>query len=106
MCDLVDAKIDQGSSIGREYPEEKAAKNPRGTLKDLNWVHRKRELQFGPTKRHLFEEQLKKDVVLLQRLGIMDYSLLVGVHDMAKGNSENLRDGLLTVFKVCFCAPI
>lgn len=36
---------------------------------------------------------------LLQRMGIMDYSLLVGVHDGFRGNSENLRDGMLTVFK-------
>lgn len=89
----------QGSSIGRIYPEEKAAENPRGILKDLNWLHRHRELAFGPTKKQLFEEQLKRDVELLQRMGIMDYSLLVGVHDGSRGNSENLRDGMLTVFK-------
>lgn len=90
----------QGSSIGREYPEEKAAVKPRATLKDLNWIHRHREIHFGPTKRKLFEEQLKQDVALLQRLKIMDYSLLIGIHDMGRGNSENLRDGMLTVFQV------
>jgi len=89
----------KGSSIGRIYPEEKAAKNPRGTLKDLNWVNRGKVLEFGPIKKALFEEQLKRDVVLLKRLRIMDYSLLVGVHDMGRGNSEKLRDGLLTVFQ-------
>ena len=78
-----------------------AAKKPRATLKDLNWIHRGRQLEFGPHKRQLFEDQLKRDVVLLQRLQIMDYSLLVGIHDMNRGNSENLRDGLLTVFQVC-----
>lgn len=90
----------KGSSIGREYPEDLAAKKPRATLKDLNWVHRHRQIDFGPYKRTLFEEQLKRDVELLQRLRIMDYSLLIGIHDMGRGNKENLRDGMLTVFSV------
>jgi 1-phosphatidylinositol-4-phosphate 5-kinase len=90
----------KGSSIGREYPEEKAKEKPRATLKDLNWIHRGRQLEFGPQKRQLFEEQLKRDVVFLQAMHIMDYSLLVGIHDLRRGNSENLRDGLLTVFQV------
>lgn len=92
----------KGSSIGREYPEDQAAKKPRATLKDLNWIHRHRQIDFGPYKRHLFEEQLKRDVELLQRLKIMDYSLLIGIHDMGRGNRENLRDGMLTVFSVCY----
>lgn len=29
----------------------------------------------------------------------MDYSLLVGIHDMSKGNEENLRDKTLQVFQ-------
>lgn len=70
------------------------------TLKDLNWVNRGKVLEFGPMKKQLFEEQLKRDVALLQKLRIMDYSLLVGIHDMGRGNSEKLRDGLLTVFQV------
>lgn len=90
----------KGSSVGREYPEELAAKKPRATLKDLNWIHRHRQIDFGPYKRHLFEEQLHRDVELLQRLNIMDYSLLIGIHDMGRGNKENLRDGMLTVFSV------
>lgn len=48
----------------------------------------------------MFEQQLKRDVELLQRLKIMDYSLLIGIHDMGRGNKENLRDGMLTVFSV------
>lgn len=89
----------KGSSIGREYPEEKALNDPGAILKDLNWVHREREIRLGPFKKNLFEEQLKRDVALLQRLNIMDYSLLTGIHDMGRGNSEKLRDGMLTVFQ-------
>ena len=90
----------KGSTVSREYPEEKAALNPGATLKDLNWMHRGRKLELGPEKQALFEEQLKQDTILLQRLGIMDYSLLVGIHDVVRGNKDRLREGALTMFHV------
>ncbi|PWN27734.1 SAICAR synthase-like protein [Jaminaea rosea] len=87
----------KGSSYGREYPEEKARTKKGATLKDINWIRRRRELELGPEKRGLFEAQLQSDVALLKRLKIMDYSLLIGLHDMRKGNSENLRQEALQV---------
>ncbi|CAH0019069.1 unnamed protein product [Clonostachys rhizophaga] len=88
----------KGSTIGRDYREEDLEKNPRATLKDLNWLRRKRTLELGLEKKRLFLEQLQRDVVLLKRLDIMDYSLLVGIHDLSRGNDENLRDKTLQVF--------
>lgn len=88
----------KGSTIGRDYREEELEKNPRATLKDLNWLRRQRNLELGIQKKRLFLEQLEKDVVLLKRLHIMDYSLLVGIHDVSRGNEENLRDKTLQVF--------
>ena len=32
-------------------------------------------------------------------LGIMDYSLLIGIHDVVKGNKDNIRDTTLSVFE-------
>lgn len=43
--------------------------------------------------------QVRRDVKLLQSLNIMDYSLLVGIHDLTRGNEEKLRDKTLQVFQ-------
>ncbi|KAI9632132.1 1-phosphatidylinositol-4-phosphate 5-kinase [Dioszegia hungarica] len=88
----------KGSAFGREYPEEKAQKNPRAVLKDINWVNRGRTLAFGPEKRALLTEQLRRDMEFLRKIGVMDYSLLVGIHNMERGNKDNLRENQLSVF--------
>ena len=57
-------------------------------------------LELGPEKKGWFEGQVKADAEWLKRMGIMDYSLLVGIHDMSKGNRDNLRIENLSVFQV------
>jgi Phosphatidylinositol-4-phosphate 5-Kinase len=52
----------KGSTIGREFDEAKLKDNPKGPLKDLNWINRGMSLQFGPRKKNLLMSQLKKDV--------------------------------------------
>lgn len=89
----------KGSTVGRDFKEEDLEKNPRATLKDLNWLRRNLHLEFGPEKKKAFVEQMKRDVALLQKLKIMDYSLLVGIHDLERGNEEKLRDKTLQVFQ-------
>ena len=89
----------KGSTVGRDFKEEELDKNPRATLKDLNWLRRDYHLEFGPMKKRLFIEQMERDVRLLQKLKIMDYSLLVGIHDVTRGNDERLRDRTLQVFQ-------
>lgn len=103
----------KGSSIGRELPiplptsEEEAAALAQGenlqnasmVFKDINWIKAKQTINLGPTKREQFLKQLQVDVELLKRLNIMDYSLLIGIHDLKKGNTEGLRDNLLSVFQ-------
>ncbi|RDB27012.1 Phosphatidylinositol 4-phosphate 5-kinase its3 [Hypsizygus marmoreus] len=88
----------KGSTVGREYPEEKAAKNPRAVLKDLNWINRGRTLELGPEKRALLTEQLRRDAEFLKKVNVMDYSLLVGIHNMQRGNRDNVRRKTLKVF--------
>ncbi|THW11475.1 SAICAR synthase-like protein [Aureobasidium pullulans] len=89
----------KGSTIGRDFKEDELEKNPRATLKDLNWLRRNLHLEFGPTKKDAFVEQMQKDVALLQKLKIMDYSMLVGIHDLQRGNEDKLRDKTLQVFQ-------
>ncbi|KAM0591883.1 hypothetical protein ACHAPN_007095 [Verticillium nonalfalfae] len=88
----------KGSTIGRDYREEDLDKNPRATMKDLNWLRRQRSLELGIQKKRLFLEQLNRDVALMKKLKIMDYSLLIGIHDVSRGNEENLRGKTLQVF--------
>ncbi|KAI0063903.1 SAICAR synthase-like protein [Artomyces pyxidatus] len=88
----------KGSTIGRLYPEDKAQQNPRAVLKDLNWINRGKSLELGPEKRALLTEQLRRDSVFLKELWVMDYSLLVGIHNMRRGNRDNVRRNTLKVF--------
>ncbi|WVW81386.1 hypothetical protein I302_103378 [Kwoniella bestiolae CBS 10118] len=88
----------KGSAFGREYPEEKARTNPKAVLKDKNWVNRGRTLELGPEKRALLSEQLRRDMEFLKRVKVMDYSLLVGIHNMERGNRDNLRENQLQMF--------
>jgi len=89
----------KGSTVGRDFKEEDLAANPRATLKDLNWLRRDLHLEFDARIKQIFTEQVRRDVALLQRLHIMDYSLLVGIHDLGRGNEENLRENTLKVFQ-------
>ncbi|KAG4300788.1 hypothetical protein PCK1_002865 [Pneumocystis canis] len=88
----------KGSIVGRDYKEEDLKKNPRATMKDLNWIRRNMYLSLGPKKRDIFLAQVEADIQLLASLNIMDYSLLVGIHDLSLGNKEHIRDNILSVF--------
>eukprot|EP00004_Rigifila_ramosa_P018754 TRINITY_DN4702_c0_g1_i1.p1 TRINITY_DN4702_c0_g1~~TRINITY_DN4702_c0_g1_i1.p1 ORF type:complete len:2891 (+),score=507.22 TRINITY_DN4702_c0_g1_i1:932-8674(+) len=72
-------KLDQrfdlkGSKVGRyEKEQEKPS-----TLKDLNL---KENIHLGPEQREVFVAQLRADCEFLRKFGIMDFSLLVGVHN-------------------------
>lgn len=73
-------------------------------MKDLNWEKRAQKLQLGPLKRKLFITQLLRDVKLLVRMNIMDYSLMIGVHDIVRGNKDNVRNSTLQTFQVIYCS--
>lgn len=78
----------KGSTWGRHTNLTDQLELSQVTLKDLNFLERHDKLYFGPDKRKMFLEQLEADVRLLKKINVMDYSLLLGVHDVKKGNSE------------------
>ncbi|KAI8888845.1 SAICAR synthase-like protein [Backusella circina FSU 941] len=82
----------KGSLFGRITSDEETSKNPHAVMKDQNWIKRKDKLELGPKKRELLMAQLERDVEILSKLNIMDYSLLIGIHDIQKGNTECIRD--------------
>ncbi|KAI9593062.1 hypothetical protein BDF19DRAFT_424790 [Syncephalis fuscata] len=67
----------KGSTVGRILSDDDHAKQPQLPMKDLNWIQRGQQLEFGPQKRDMLVHQMERDVSLLSRLRIMDYSLLV-----------------------------
>ncbi|KAJ3356548.1 Phosphatidylinositol-4-phosphate 5-kinase [Entophlyctis luteolus] len=87
----------KGSLVGRIVREEDV--KPTTTFKDLNFLKRGRKIHLGAAKRGLFLEQLNNDVAFLQRMNIMDYSILIGIHHLSKGNDENIRDATLSAFE-------
>lgn len=87
--DLKGSKWGRLTNVDKKRYEEDQNYNP--VLKDLNWIENDCRIAFGPIKKKKFLTQLKRDVELLAKLNIMDYSLLLGIHDMTRheNSSEN-----------------
>lgn len=71
-------------------------------LKDLNWLDQEEKLHFDGVANKLLLKQLERDVHLLSRMNTMDYSLLVGVHFIEKGEddiSDFTDEGFKTIQK-------
>lgn len=80
----------KGSTYGRRATElEKQAETP--VLKDLDFIEYKEKLKIGSQKAKLFKEQLRRDTVLLNKLDIMDYSLLIGIHYRSVGDRGHIN---------------
>lgn len=84
----------KGSTWGRltviDERKMEQDKTYRPVLKDLNWINSKERIEFGPLKKKKFLTQIQADIQLLSKLNIMDYSLLIGIHDIQ--NSEQFDD--------------
>jgi 1-phosphatidylinositol-4-phosphate 5-kinase len=103
----------KGSTVGRQCSlEEQQVKGANAVLKDLNLkrevdaerdkftssndsrTKRKHDygIHIGRKRKAALMAQLEKDVELLNRCGVLDYSLLVGCADMEKAsNMSNLK---------------
>ncbi|KAE8901374.1 hypothetical protein PF005_g4241 [Phytophthora fragariae] len=78
----IHARFDlKGSRIGRHASPKEHERGSAGVLKDNDLLEKGFHLQMGVARRAIFLVQLRKDVEFLKRMKIMDYSLLIGVHD-------------------------
>ncbi|KAM9968680.1 hypothetical protein ACTFIW_000553 [Dictyostelium discoideum] len=75
----------KGSTVGRELSAEELKKTC-PTLKDLDFRRIGKKIHLGPDRKRLFIHQLSEDCKFLVKLNIMDYSLLIGLH-----NKEDLK---------------
>jgi len=70
----------KGSTVDREASlKEKEKEHP--TFKDNDLLNEARMIKIGSESKKIFMEKLTRDVNFLNSLKIMDYSLLIGVHD-------------------------
>jgi len=89
----------KGSLLGRYTNEKEKNSNKLVILKDVNWIKRGRKIYLGKEKETILMKQLKKDVQFLINNNVMDYSLLVGCHNLNKGNIDNIRDSTLSIIE-------
>eukprot|EP00887_Chlorella_sp_A99_P001757 scaffold19.g1757.t1 len=75
----------KGSTFKRTVGEERRRSDPGACLKDLDLDMR---LVLSTKQYRRVMAQLRADLALLEAVGVMDYSLLLGVHFMAWGNDH------------------
>ena len=85
--DIKGSSVDRAASI-----KEKEKDLP--TYKDNDLVSDNRQIVLGPEAKSQFMEKLTRDVQFLCDLKIMDYSLLIGIHEnkTIQINSTQLND--------------
>ena len=83
----------KGSSVDRAATIKEKEKNL-PTYKDNDLLNDNRNIQLGSEAKRLFMEKLTRDVSFLCDLKIMDYSLLIGIHEIKpqQVNSLNLNN--------------
>ncbi|XP_032871428.1 phosphatidylinositol 5-phosphate 4-kinase type-2 alpha [Amblyraja radiata] len=80
----------KGSTVAREASDkEKAKELP--TYKDNDFINDGQKIHINEENKKLFLEKLKKDVEFLAQLKIMDYSLLVGIHDVERAEQDEME---------------
>lgn len=78
----------KGSTVDREASEKEKEKDL-PTLKDNDFVKEGLKIHIGDYAKEKLLEVLTADVGFLSKLHLMDYSLLLGIHDVARGEIEN-----------------
>ncbi|XP_059901542.1 phosphatidylinositol 5-phosphate 4-kinase type-2 alpha isoform X1 [Gadus macrocephalus] len=61
------------------------------TYKDNDFINDGQKIHIDDENKKLFMEKLRKDVEFLALLKLMDYSLLVGIHDVERAEQEEVE---------------
>ncbi|EEB19468.1 Phosphatidylinositol-4-phosphate 5-kinase type-2 alpha, putative [Pediculus humanus corporis] len=77
----------KGSTVDREASEKEKEKDL-PTLKDNDFVKEGLKIHIGDSAKEKLLETLTADVGFLSKLHLMDYSLLLGIHDVLRGELE------------------
>lgn len=80
----------KGSTVDREASEKELEKHL-PTYKDNDFMKQKIRIEIGEAAKTKLMDVLTNDVELLTKLHIMDYSLLVGIHDCVRAEEEALQ---------------
>ncbi|XP_034833479.1 phosphatidylinositol 5-phosphate 4-kinase type-2 alpha [Maniola hyperantus] len=77
----------KGSTVDREASEKELEKEL-PTLKDNDFIKQGVRIDIGDAAKEKLLETLTADVDFLTKLHLMDYSLLLGVHECGRGEAE------------------
>ncbi|KAK6299571.1 phosphatidylinositol 5-phosphate 4-kinase type-2 alpha-like isoform X1 [Coregonus clupeaformis] len=61
------------------------------TYKDNDFINDGQKIHIDDDNKKMFLEKLRKDVEFLAQLKLMDYSLLVGIHDVERAEQEEVE---------------
>lgn len=75
----------KGSTFGRRA-SQKECRKATPVFKDLDWLEREKAIRVLSAERDLLRDAIAADVKFLAEQGLMDYSLLVGVHDLPQNS--------------------
>ncbi|ELP84964.1 phosphatidylinositol-4-phosphate 5-kinase, putative [Entamoeba invadens IP1] len=83
----------KGSLYGRKADEnERGKKSP--CYKDIDFLDQKAVIKIGPNLVNAFKTQVEKDSELMSDMHLIDYSLLVGVHQLSDTEMETAKNAL------------
>ncbi|XP_066260667.1 phosphatidylinositol 5-phosphate 4-kinase type-2 alpha isoform X3 [Euwallacea similis] len=80
----------KGSTVDREASDKEREKEL-PTLKDNDFVNEQMKVYIGEEAKAKLMETLTADVDFLTKLHLMDYSLLLGIHEVERGEQELQR---------------
>jgi 1-phosphatidylinositol-4-phosphate 5-kinase len=98
---VVHKRFDLKGSLSGRRVSEAERRAPTVILKDLNFLQEEKAIILGPERKDVLMTQIKADSSFLCSMGVMDYSVLLGVHyrnqeqhlaDLEKTSTGNVRD--------------